>query len=228
MRTSTIATAALLAASLAATRPAGAGELWLGAGGNFTRTTISDSSDDPGTAFGGGLLAEYAFNDQLSLVLQPSFLTHKTEGTVPASPGGYICITSGPFQFCGNIAGQAAYDYRVSASYIDAPILAKYSLRKQGVTPYLLAGPSLSFLASASYEARGDSEDIKDELNSLQLGLCGGLGLQVPLGKKARVFAEGQYALGLSGVHKDDDEPNRYRSIVVKAGLEFALTRGRN
>jgi hypothetical protein len=203
--------------------------VWLGANGNFTSAEISKSSLKASTAFGGGLVAEIGLGKQFSLVLQPDLLIRKTTGHVPATAATRVCFLIGYFLVCGTSPGSPAYDFTNTFSYLDVPLLAKFRFREKGFTPYLLAGPSVGFLTSAKYQpSNGSEEDVKDAVTSTDFGICGGLGFDLPLGRSARFFVEGQYVLGLTDALKDDDDHGKFKTIVVKAGFQFALSRSKD
>jgi hypothetical protein len=209
--------------------PALAGDVWLGVNGNFTSAELSNTDLKGSTAFGGGVVAEFGLSKRFSLVLQPNLLVRETTGTEPPTSGFRFCIVTGPFQFCTTTPGSPGYDFTTTVSYVDVPMLAKFSLREKGFMPYLLAGPSVGFVTSAKLKPSNGSEiDIKDEMNGTDFGICGGLGFDLPLGESARIFLEGQYVLGLTDAGKDDDEHSKFKTFVVKAGFQFAVSRSKS
>src|SRR5690606_9363365 len=87
-------------------------------------------------------------------------------------------------------------------NYINIPVMAKYYVA-DGFS--LEAGPQIGILASAKakYEIGGESEseDIKDNFESLDLGLNFGLGYKLD----SELNFAASYNLGLSNLAKDSD-----------------------
>jgi hypothetical protein len=107
----------------------------------------------------------------------------------------------------GNITEKMQYN--TSLAYISIPVLAKYSLG----TFNIHAGPQIGFLASAKtkyeytveYDGGSDSdsgdEDIKDEVNGLDLGLTVGAGVDI-----GKLNLSARYYAGLGNIMKDSDD----------------------
>ena len=75
--------------------------------------------------------------------------------------------------------------------YLDVPLMAKVTLPAFGViTPYLIAGPNLGIGLSAKAEAGGETADLSDDLEKLDWGATGGLGVR---------WGAGPMSLGLEG-----------------------------
>lgn len=73
--------------------------------------------------------------------------------------------------------------------YLDVPLLAKVSLPFMGVvSPYVIAGPNLGIGLSAKSESPGGNDDLSDDLQKLDWGATGGLGIR---------WGAGPMALGL-------------------------------
>jgi Outer membrane protein beta-barrel domain len=194
--------------------------------------TEFDSSKQ-GTGFGGNLRLDFRLNDRFSVQIEPGLVSRQVKGHVAGftSYAG-LCYYVGSIRVC--FYGQyynPAYDWQSTFRSLDTPLLAKLRLRRgKVVTPYLAAGPTFGLLLSAKYKATDEdgettSEDIKEDTNSLAVGMCGGLGVEVPVGDKSRVFVEGLYDLGLTGLQKDADdiEPSKHKTIRVNLGIDFRL-----
>jgi opacity protein-like surface antigen len=140
-------------------------------------------------------------------------------------------------------------DIRIDMTYLEVPLLFKLQFGKS-VQPYVMAGPSLSFLLDSKAEARtGTSEpgglnhyqaNLSKLHSAIDIGITGGAGVSVPV-KKAKVFIEARYTLGLSDVHqggeitwkteREDfttDSPSGIdiwnRSLQIMAGVAFPLS----
>jgi hypothetical protein len=89
----------------------------------------------------------------------------------------------------------------IKLTYVDIPLLFKYSISipKSPVVPYVVAGPSVGLLmsASASVTDHGttESQDVKNEMKSADFGLVIGAGLRF-----GKVFGEIRYSRGLTDI----------------------------
>jgi opacity protein-like surface antigen len=224
-----------LAASLAlllSASAARAGDIWVGPLGNSAWSTRSDADVDTGRGFGGGLTCELELNERFSLALQPGLVSRRTEGHVAGSGGGAnVCICFGSLCFCSGGQAREPYDFEQTFRSIDAPVLGKMRLRKEGFSPYLLAGPRIGLLTSAKVTRTSASsvntDDLKEDTRGVDFGFIGGAGIELPLGKarRSKLFVEGQYDLGLVGQWKDDDTPNKARAFLVKLGVAFNFSK---
>lgn len=83
-------------------------------------------------------------------------------------------------------------DATYSFNYLSIPVIAKYYIIPK---VNLQAGPQFDMLLSAKREISGmPSQDVKDELNSTDVGLAMGLGLDIAMGLGLDV----RYVLGLT------------------------------
>jgi hypothetical protein len=107
----------------------------------------------------------------------------------------------------------------VSLDYIEVPLLVRLG-PSSGQGFHVLAGPSINFLtrARASVEGEfGEDEDIKDDTETLDIGLA----VAWPHGRL--LLFEGRYEEGLSNVPKStgDDETYRNRTFMLLMGIRF-------
>jgi hypothetical protein len=112
-------------------------------------------------------------------------------------------------------------------SYLDIPVLVKYTFPGVGVKPVIFAGPSLGIKLSAKVkiDASGETMDIKDHINSTDFGLVIGAGVEIPLSAISLV-ADARYNFGLSRVVKSGyitgGDANIYNRVFsINAGVEF-------
>ncbi|MCI1187743.1 PorT family protein [Hymenobacter sp. DH14] len=142
-----------LVAGIAATANAQA-RIGLKAGGSLTNMSGSDvSSTSSKFGFHGGLVANLAFGDALSL--QPEVLF---------SMKGY--------QDPDNSKN------KVNLNYIDVPVMLQYNA--DGL--FFEAGPQLGFLASAKVTDGTNDMDIKEAFKSVDFGYAVGLGYKLETG----------------------------------------------
>ena len=103
-----------------------------------------------------------------------------------------------------------------------APILVRYKLSSSGRGLVLFGGPSLGFKLSANSTAKSGgqttTEDIGDVIESFDYGVVFGAGWEA-----GRLILDGRYTWGLSGLGKDEDDPEKvtHRVIAVLVGIRF-------
>jgi len=121
------------------------------------------------------------------------------------------------------------YKFIVKLSYLEVPVMFKYSLSNDQFKPYIMAGPSFGYNLSAKIEASGygitDETDIKDEIKNIDFNLGFGAGVSIPMGNNS-IFVEARYALGLTNINDDPDDPDtdiNTKGIQIIAGIIFPL-----
>ncbi len=113
-------------------------------------------------------------------------------------------------------------DYKEKADYIELPILVKVGFGAGSVKPCIFAGPAFGILVSAKETDGTNSVDIKDNLNSLDLGLVVGAGVDVNM-----LTIDLRYDLGLSNLPKtpdgyDGDMPSvKNGAFMAMVGVSF-------
>jgi Outer membrane protein beta-barrel domain len=109
--------------------------------------------------------------------------------------------------------GSKDADVNYNTMFVNIPVMAQYN------TPsgfYVEAGPQLGFLVSAKAKADGESEDIKDFLNTTNFGASFGAGYNMGSG-----FGFGaRYNLGLSNALKDAGE-DKVKTSNISIGLHY-------
>ena len=113
----------------------------------------------------------------------------------------------------------------VRLSYIDVPVLLKFSMGNTSVNPYLLAGPSISFLLSSKLDFDNEeitTEDLKNITRDIDFGVNFGAGVSLALGNN-QLFFEGQYNLGLIKIDEVESLSFKTRGLQFKTGVAFPL-----
>lgn len=90
--------------------------------------------------------------------------------------------------------------YEEKLNYLTIPVNANWhfgSTRKWNLN----FGPSAGFLLSA----KGDGEDIKEFVNTFQLGLNVGIGYKIEISEKFSILIDYQALVGMTDVPKDSD-----------------------
>ena len=99
--------------------------------------------------------------------------------------------------------GTQTFEGKYKLSYIDIPILFKYTMAGESARPHFLAGPSIGFLTSAKYKVEDEEEDIKDFVKSMDFGLVFGAGVNFQ-----KFLVEVRYNLGMTNLNDDPDDPD--------------------
>ena len=101
--------------------------------------------------------------------------------------------------------------------YLTLPVMLRYNPVK---IFNIHAGPQFGFLMSAKQKFDGDSEDIKDGLKGLDLGLGIGAGVDLPMG----LGFSARYVLGLSNVAEEaDGEDGSVKNNTVQISVSYRL-----
>lgn len=115
-------------------------------------------------------------------------------------------------------------ELRIKSSYVELPVLAKYTIPMQGtVRPHLIAGPAIAFNASCKLEVEiGGTEDSTDcedeglEFKSVDFGMVFGAGVDI------NAFSLGiRYDLGLTDAPDDDTISGKNKVLSIVAGYTF-------
>jgi hypothetical protein len=196
--------------ALLAAAPAGA-QTYVGVfgGPSFSRLSIGDLPDEVDvstrTGYGFGAVLGRDLSDNLSLELQPHYVTKGAK-----------------------LSADGEEDFTSRVNYFEVPLILKLSTRGDGVRPYLLGGPVIGFRTSATVEGAGLSENFEDQIKDTDFGLALGAGVQIPAGRGA-LFVEGHYGLGLRDIEvvEPGDEPGhvKNRGVQVKVGFVFPARR---
>ncbi|MCJ7812603.1 PorT family protein [bacterium] len=95
----------------------------------------------------------------------------------------------------GSLVGN---NVEIKLKYLSIPVILKRKFFPVGIHPYLLIGPEINFLLSASR----DGADIKNMVNQEDFALVTGGGVEFSfLGKGA--YIEGRYSYGLNSIYSD-------------------------
>jgi hypothetical protein len=102
------------------------------------------------------------------------------------------------------------------------PVLVRYKFSPGGSGFVVFAGPSVGFKlsakASATTSGTSTTEDIGDEIESVDFGVAFGGGWEA-----GRFTVDGRYTWGLSSIGKEDsgEEKTTHRVIAVMVGMRF-------
>lgn len=106
-------------------------------------------------------------------------------------------------------------------NYFRFPLKAIYFFNDYGnaLRPKIFAGPSFGFLSSA----KANGADVKNQFNSSDIGITGGVGLNYRLAQKTWFNADISYLNGLSNITKNASSKNYNRNLQLNVGVNFGL-----
>lgn len=171
-----------------------------------TRGEVSDNGDviefeaDHGFAFGGVLAAQ--LHPNVSIQPEGLFVRKQVEAAI-------------------DTIGST-----VRLDYFEVPVLAKLHGRRpdSGAAPFALVGPAFSFLLSAEQrlEAGGAvvTEDIKDDVTSVDIGLVFGGGVDL-IQDWGAVTIDGRYTFGLRNLDDTGNDDTKSGTFAVMGGVIF-------
>ena len=155
------------------------------------------------TQFGLGAVIDIRLSPSSSIYLEPMYL----------QKGGKIEEGSDP-------NNQPPGEFTID--YLEVPILFKYTFGQE-IKPYIIAGPSVGFRLSselvfelAGYKFTGDLNDV---LESIDLGLTIGGGVQYPV-SFGLLFIEAKYNYGLVNQMKGGTATIEYEGLEVDLTMD--------
>jgi hypothetical protein len=176
------------------------GTSWLGvrAGANFSNESFSTLPDNSSTSMMtgiiGGITFEHWFDNSWAVCAD---VLYDVKGVDEQYANAAKNRQVGDVIYSGND--------NFSMSYVEIPILLKYSLGRGVIRPYLCAGPSIGSLLQSSETASGSIApvgNLKSYLQSTDLSVYGALGIQDEIYNGPILSFEAGYAVGLSNIYK--------------------------
>ena len=115
-----------------------------------------------------------------------------------------------------SMAGAKFDNDKVNFNYISVPILFRYN-----VTDFLNLhlGPQFGILVSAKSTSGSITADIKDQANTLDFGVAGGIGLDLPFGLSAGL----RYVAGLANIQKDTSGGETVKNNIFQIYVGYKL-----
>jgi hypothetical protein len=104
--------------------------------------------------------------------------------------------------------------------YFDVPILLRWDSTQAAASSFnVFAGPSFNWRHRARAEGPEGDEDIREDIERIDLGLVLGAGIEA-----GRFVLDGRYQFGLKDINKESDEEGftiKHRVFSVSAGVRF-------
>jgi len=122
----------------------------------------------------------------------------------------------------GDAASEGGYTTSTKVSYLDVPVLAKMAfMHDASVRPSLFAGPSMALNLSAKSKFEGEGSDIevdvKDQLNTFDLGFVVGGGVDIPWSGRS-VGLELRYSKGITNAAGDEANGDAHNNVLAVLG----------
>ena len=122
-------------------------------------------------------------------------------------------------------------DFKIVAqlTYLELPVLAKFSIPTQGnIKPIIFAGPAVALKLSGKWKETWDGEtetyDL-DEMKGMDFGLVFGAGVDFGLGEsvKGKLTVDLRYTLGLTNFAEIDEEDVKAKNGVFSLMVGFSF-----
>lgn len=170
----------------------------------FSRVVNDEALDEHARKFApvAGVFGNFYFSEQLSVQAEVDLL-----------PGG------GKF---------ASHDITMHLTYIQVPVMARYAFFDDPKV-YLLAGAYGGYLLSANTKGlytdlereEQVNEDISNNLQSLDYGLCLGIGVQGRFNSNLDIFAELRFHQGMRNIVKNTGEERYNLSVPMRYPFDY-------
>lgn len=183
-------------------------------GANFSSGTgddIEDAEYTPG--FVGGAFLDLEINHFFSI--QPEFLFSMKGGAQEDS----------------SALGKGRLELDIS--YLEIPLLAKFTLNTGGLNPFFMVGPYIAFELDSEARLKGesviginvDSTDHSPDVADIDFGLMLAGGAEYPVSQSGSLTGELRFSLGLLSVDDPDQgDPDDVRNIVFALIIGYSHT----
>jgi hypothetical protein len=207
----------------------------LKAGANIAQSTYDGSElltpkeqdDNYRTVFGGGATVEVRYSGVEYLTLESGILIQQKGGAT------HLVFPTETYIYPDPV--DVTFDVDWKYLYLTVPLRARFSFASGAVVPYVITGLDLDILLSAktntiitsTVESGEQETDVTDDTEPIDLGLVGGVGLELPTGERVSVFLEVTYYYGLADVVEPPtavvDVQVHNRVIAVMGGVRFSF-----
>jgi hypothetical protein len=117
---------------------------------------------------------------------------------------------------------------KIDDTYTDAMNVMKQSLALPCVIFCIVWGATSALAdtaASPVHTNLGNTDDIKDELPSLEMGLIGGLGASMNISESGAMILEARHTMGLRSLYAHQDEDIKNRVWTFSLGYQHRFGR---
>ena len=103
------------------------------------------------------------------------------------------------------------FDDELRLGYLEIPVLIHLDVyQRDPRAVYLVAGIAPAFTVRATYRDDGESEDVKDDIEDFDIGLVGGIGVELK-----RLNLEARYTHGLRSAFQDGDLDGSFKNRTL-------------
>jgi len=161
---------------------------------NVSGDEVEDTDSKIGIVVGG--LINFDINEQLAFQTGPFY-----------SQKGYK-IDEGGSEMTGSL------------DYLEMPFLGRYSIPMgSNIEPNIFAGPSIAYNINAEVEMDDETQDISDNVKSMDFGIILGAGV-----KFNQFIIDAEYNMGLSSIDDSDSDSDIKNSVItITAGYCLSL-----
>lgn len=195
------------------------------ASGNYSSDYFKESDVSGKTGFFGGVLAEFKLNDMFYLQPEINYIQKGVEIS--------------PLYYLGYVNSGSKGDFKLD--YVEVPINIIAKFGKNELKPFIFAGPSFNILSTAEKTEKyvGYSDygpySIEDYVESMDIALNVGGGVEYAVNPTLDVFAMLRYSLGFTDIFKNvgsvsptnlsvgDIESFKTRGLVIGLGFKFCV-----
>ncbi len=234
--------------------PSGGKEIWLGLQGGLSLPNIQGGTTELTRGYTSrqapfiGLAVDFVLSPSYSIRAEMNYSSQsgQRKGMQPISPDQ---VQGLPFPL--EFTLYADFDNETIIDYLEVPLLAEFRTGRK-VQFFANAGPYAGYRVRAKTITAGKSSlyidssgtplvfpgqpgplppmsfdaetNVSDEINRLNLGLCGSLGVKIPLGP-GLVVPSVRFNLGLSNIqsHPEITGKNRTGAFIIAVGYLYRL-----
>lgn len=107
-------------------------------------------------------------------------------------------------------------DYTVKLNYITIPVLVRFNITERF---NVHAGPQIGILASAKQKIASESSDIKDSVKGSDIGIAGGLGVDLPMGLNFGF----RFVKGITNVNDENSDAIKVKNYNLQFSVGYKL-----
>ena len=113
--------------------------------------------------------------------------------------------------------------------YIEFPVLLKVKFPLTEINPYIVVGPTLGLNVSATSETSNNQSsvetDIKSNVESADVGILFGAGLDFTVSANTNLFFQTAFSLGISNINKAANSTSTVKNygLQLTGGVKFGL-----
>ena len=159
----------------------------------------------------GGIPAEFQIKEYLAVRIEPSFTVRQKQELIRK-------------------INHSKDIFLVRMSYLELPMMAKFSFPLEGIRPYATLGLQIGYGLKLWYNHRSDGHWQKEDfsfqladLSRLDGGITIGAGMETHLVQKQKLFIDFRYYLGLLDIEKASNSRIYNQGLILSIGCLFPI-----